>query len=605
MYNISNKHIFSLIALLILSFALTSYFREVSNKTILIDGDGSGHYSWLPSIFIYKTLDFKDVFESEKLRKSADYQGHNYHEINGTTINKFPPGTALLIAPFFLLAFLISLILGHSPDGYSLIFQYSVGIAAVFWAFIGLLFLLKLLSTYKINGKLALLIVIATFAGTNLFTYTILTPAFSHVYSFAIISALIYYTRVYFLKRQFYTLIISATLLGLVFLIRPINILIVLFLPFLASNPKTLGLGIRNIFKNLNIVLTIGAASIFVIPYFLINYLQTGQLLFDTYTNEGFYWNDPQILNFLFSFRKGWFVYTPLFLLIFPAIYFNFKRNKYEVYWFLFFSFVLIYIFSSWWNWFYGDSFGMRPMVDFTAVYILFITLYINSLKDRIKSISLIFILMIIGLNLIQSFQYGKGIIHPDSMNREAYFHVFLRTDSKFEGSISGGPEYYFGTMNEKPFNEEFNDFEKDYGNWAKLWNPETANKYSGSKSVHLNKSNVYSPSLSWVIPDSLIERRNLYVKIESQIFEMEKNAAKNALFIMDIQDSLGKTVFYKRAKLKQVPNSTTKEWTEASTGFKLPHLNKQHHLVKIYIWNVKKGDFLVDDLKIGFYEYY
>lgn len=42
------------------------------------------------------------------------------------------------------------------------------------------------------------------------------------------------------------------------------------------------------------------------------------------------------------------------------------------------------------------------------------------------------------------------------------------------------------------------------------------------------------------------------------------------AVFIMYIQDSLRKTVFYKRARLKHL-NSPTKEWTEATTGFKNP----------------------------------
>jgi hypothetical protein len=605
MFKYHKLHLFSLLSILILSFTLINICRSFNSKTILIDGDGSGHYSWLPSIFIYNSIDFNEVFEAEKLRKGPDYQGHNYNKINGTLINKFPPGTALLIAPFFLVAFLISLILGHSPNGYSIIFQYSVGIAALFWSFVGLWNLFKLLLLYRIKQNRALFIVIAAFLGTNLFAYTILMPSFSHAYSFSIISVLLYYTKVYFLKREFYALILSAVLLGLVFLIRPINILIILFLPFLASNPKTLGSGIRNIFKRLNLVLTVGAALIFVIPYFLINYLQTGLFLFDTYNNEGFYWSNPQVLNFLFSFRKGWFVYTPLFLLIFPAIYFNFRRNKFEVYWFLIFSFVLIYMFSSWWNWFYGDSFGMRPMVDFTVVYILFIALYLKYLKNDIKSFYLSLILLFIGLNLVQSYQYARGIIHPDSMNREAYLSVFLKTDSKHIGSISGGHEYYYGTMNENPFYKEFNDFEKDYDNWAKLWNPEVGIKFSGKKSVRLNAKNIYSPSLSWTIPDSLMGSRNLYVKIETQIFEMEQNAAKNALFIMDIKNNDGKTVFYKKTKLKQIPNKLTNRWFEASTGIKLPHLNNNHNLVKIYIWNVKKKEFIIDDLDVNFFDYY
>jgi len=570
----------------------------------MIDGDGSGHYSWLPSIFIYKTLDFSEVFESEKLRKGLDYQGHNYHDLNGTIVNKFPPGTAILIMPFFIIALIISSLTGLPVDGYNIIFQYSVGIAALFWAIIGLVFAYRLLLTYKISHKNSLLIVMASFFGTNLFAYTFLMPAFSHVYSFSLISILLYFTRVYFLSNKLSSLIVSSFVLGLIFTVRPVNILIVLFLPFLASTPSGFLDSVRHKFKEFKIVYTIFAFAIVLLPYFIINYIQTEALYYDAYTNEGFYWTDPQIVNFLFSFRKGWFIYTPFLLLIFPSLWAIFRKNKYEFLWFFLFIVVLIYVFSSWWNWFYGDSFGMRPMIDFTSIYILVIALYYCRLRDIIKSITLIFIVLTIALNIIQTYQYTKGIIHPDSMNREAYFHVFLKTDSKYSGSISGGPEYYFGQLNDQAFYSEFNDFEQDNSNWAKLWNAETKEVYSGSKSVRLSSERLFSPSLVWEIPDSLLDKQNLYVKIETMLFEPQLNSGKNALFIMDIQNLQGKTIFYKRAKLKQIPSETTHKWIMVSTGFQIPLLSEEHYLVKIYVWNLHKTNFLIDDLKVKFYEY-
>lgn len=604
MYKVSKIHIYSIITLLILSFALSCFFRKTTTDTVLIDGDGSGHYSWLPSIFIYKTLDFKDVFESEKLRKGLSYQGHNYHDVNGITVNKFPPGTALLIMPFFIIALIISKLSGIPVDGYSFIFQYSVGIAAVFWAIMGLVFLYRLLLTYKIKPKTSLLLVSVSFFGTNLFAYTYLMPAFSHVYSFALISLLLFYTRTYFQKNTISSLIISSIILGLIITVRPVNILIILFIPFLASSSKCFTNSVIYKFKDFKIVYAVGAFILAISPYFIINYLQSGVLFYDAYTNEGFYWADPEIVNFLFSFRKGWFIYTPLLLLIFPSMYALYKKNKFELLWFLIFIIVLVYVFSSWWNWFYGDSFGMRPMVDFTSVFILLISLYYSNLKGIIKSVTLIFIILAISLNIIQSYQYTKGIIHPDSMDKEAYSYVFLRTDAKYSGSISGGAEYYYGKLTTIPFYEELNDFEEDYNNWAKLWTFESTEVYSGNKSVSMTLKKNFSPALNWKIHDSLINRQNLYVKIETMYFEPQKNSAKNALFIIDIQNEQGKTVFYKGAKLKHIPNNITEEWIRASTGFKIPHLDEEHYRIKIYVWNVQKTNFLVDDLKVGFYEY-
>lgn len=605
MFKASKLHIYSIISLLILSFTLICFLRKTTTETILIDGDGSGHYSWLPSIFIYKTLDFKDVFESEKIRKGLSYQGHNYHDVNGITVNKFPPGTAFLMMPFFIIALIISSLLGMPVDGYSFIFQYSVGIAAVFWAMVGLIYSYRLLLTYNIKPKISFLLVLISFFGTNLFAYTYLMPAFSHVYSFALISLLLFYARSFFQKNTISSLVISSIILGLIITVRPVNILIILFIPFLASSSECFSKSVIEKFKDFKIVYAVFAFLLAISPYFIINYLQSGELFYYAYTNEGFNWADPEIVNFLFSFRKGWFIYTPFLLLIFPSMYVVYRKNKFEFIWFLLFIVVLVYVFSSWWNWFYGDSFGMRPMVDFTSVFILLISLYYSNLKGIIKSITLIFIILVISLNIIQSYQYTKGIIHPDSMDKEAYFYIFLRTDTRYSESISGGAEYYYGKLNANPFYEELNDFEEDYTNWAKLWTAESSEVFSGNKSVSMTLNNNFSPALNWKIPDSLINSQNLYVKIETMIFEPQKNSAKNALFIIDIQNEQGKTVFYKGAKLKHIPNNITKEWVYASTGFKIPHFGKEHYRIKIYVWNVQKTNFLVDDLKVGFYEYY
>jgi len=598
------KHIYSILALLILSFALIQFSRDNISNAVLIDGDGSGHYAWLPTIFIHHSIDFSQTFENEKIRKGPDYQGHNYHRVNGILINKFTPGAALLMAPFFLLAFLISVILQMPTDGYNVIFQYSVGLAAVFWAWIGLVFLYRLLLTYKISPKPALVVTIASLFGTNLLAYTYLMPAFSHVYSFAVISILLFYVRSYFLGQDKRSLILASMMFGILLSIRTVNILIVPFLPFLGGSFHTLFSTIKSKLKVSNILYSALAFALAISPLIVINYFQTGRLIYFGYQNEGFYWSNPQILNFLFSFRKGWFVYTPLMLLIFPAALHIFKKNKFEFWWFIAFLSVLVYIFSSWWNWFFGDSFGMRPMVDFTAAFALVIALWVSTIKGYIKSITLIFILLASMLNLVQTYQYAKGIIHPDSMTKDAYFYVFLKTDSKYSGSISGGPEYYYGTLDTKPFLTSLNDFEKNYNGWKSLGQTETQIAHYGKLAAELSKDKVYSPSFKWKIPDSLQGRNNLYVKLEAEVFEPYANVARNAMFVMDIQNAEGKSIFYKTAKLKKMPDEINSQWRKFSTGFKLPAITREHYSLKIYIWNTDKQHFMIDDFRIRFFQY-
>ncbi len=600
----SNIFISFLSGILLLNFIVINISRKSEHRQHFVDGDGSGYYAWLPTLFIYKTLDFSEAFNAEKLRKGKDYQGHNYHEVNGLLINKFPPGSAFLMSPFFLAALFISLIFGLPVDAYEAVFQYSVGIAAVFWCLTGLIFLYRTLKSYGLTRKETIIFVAASLYATNLFAYTFLMPAFSHLYSFASISILIYSSRRYFLEQKTKHLVIAAVALGFVFTIRPVNLLIVVFLPFLADGAENIQAVVFNKLKSRRVLYALLFFLLSIFPYLLINYEQTGSFVYFPYKNEGFYWSRPEIFNFLFGFRKGWFVYTPFYLLLIPSLIILYKKNKFRFIWFATFFSVLIYVFSSWWNWFYGDSFGMRPMVDFTAVFVLIIMLFYRQLKTKHKRITLIFILLAGILNIVQTYQYAKGIIHPDSMNKEAYFKILLKTSGKYSGFISGGPEYYYGYLKPRPFYHEKNDFESQLTSWSKLHKTDSTIVYSGKRSIKLDKHNIYSPSLNWTIPDSLNGSRNLYVEISTMVYEKRENQATRALFIMDIQDKGGKTVFYKKARLKQMPDDKSGLWETLGTGFKLPYLEEDHYLLKIYIWNKEKKEFYIDDLNIEFYEY-
>ena len=116
---------------LIVVFLIVNFLGTNSTRKVFIDGDGSGHYSYLPSIFIYHSVDFEQVFQFEKQKRPPDYMGHNYHKRGDVLINKFSVGTAFLQLPFFLIALLLSFLFGFSPDGYNIIFQYSVAFSTL------------------------------------------------------------------------------------------------------------------------------------------------------------------------------------------------------------------------------------------------------------------------------------------------------------------------------------------------------------------------------------------------------------------------------------------------------------------------------------------
>jgi len=72
----------------------------------------------------------------------------------------------------------------------------------------------------------------------------------------------------------------------------------------------------------------------------------------------------------------------------------------------------------------------------------------------------------------------------------------------------------------------------------------------------------------------------------------------------VDISDTTGKTVFYKKFNVKKLPEGRANEWAQESIGFKLPIITSEMAKIKFYIWNIGKENVMVDDLSIQLYRY-
>jgi len=95
------------------------------------------------------------------------------------------------------------------------------------------------------------------------------------------------------------------------------------------------------------------------------------------------------------------------------------------------FTLANIYLVSSWWAWWYGGGFGLRAYVEAYALYSLgfgaFVQYMLNNRYALIKWPVLLVVLLLIGFNLFQSRQQYYGSVHYVGMNKEAYWHSFLR----------------------------------------------------------------------------------------------------------------------------------------------------------------------------------
>ena len=402
----------------------------------IIKSDGSGYYAYLPAVFIYHDLNFgffDEVKNSKNLSPNLAYDYRSNH--NGRKINKYYVGTAVAQLPFFAMGHLTNYFFGHPLDGYSVYYLIFIQIATIFYLFVSCYFLRLLLRLYKMKEATISIVLLAMVFGTNVFHYVVNEPSMSHIYSFAFITAFLFFAKKYFETFRANHLIILSVLFGIIILIRPINALTILILPFLAEDMSRFKKGVYLYFHNfktliISLIIFTGIVSI----QFIIYKIQTGNFFIYSYKTEGFNFFNPQIINILFSYRKGLFIYTPILFVSLFGGYFLFKKSPFQFYYLFGFLFALTYIFSSWHQWYYGGSFSSRVFIEYFALFAILLGFALENIKKKI--LRKVFVTLIVLLALvcqIQTYQYRKARIHWYEMNKEKYWDEFLRIDKLIE----------------------------------------------------------------------------------------------------------------------------------------------------------------------------
>lgn len=415
------------------------YKKDFDRNEAYITSDGKGYYEYLPAIFIYNDLKFAyiDTLKTDYYEIEHNKMIFSYNE-KGDRVDKYFVGTAVMQSPFFLVSHYYTKNFNqkYKADGYSMPYQVGIKCAALFYVFLGLVCLRLLLQTYNVNTWWILLIQVTTLFATPLLNYSIYDVAFSHVYSFFLITWFLYVVRKYFLTNNPRLIVLSVIILGLIIIVRPINLLILLFTPLLVESLKEYCDKIKVIFcSHIRYFLIAIICFCFVIGIqLIISYCQTGNPFNYGYGNEGFEFLNPKIFDFLFSYQKGFFLWTPwwFFVFVLGIICWLFKKTYYKVFSFLIAFFVLIYVLSSWHAWSYGASIGQRPMVDFYGAFILVIIPIVADTKKFFKILILLTFPVFLVVMQIQTYQYQRAIILWDGMDREKYWNVFLETNEKY-----------------------------------------------------------------------------------------------------------------------------------------------------------------------------
>lgn len=400
----------------------------------VISYDVVSYYAYLPAVFIHNDISL-DFIKTDGI----DYAGKSQFWPNkledGSLVIKTTMGLSILYLPFFGIAHGIAYLFNFPMDGFSYPYHKYIHLSGVFYFFLGLFYLRRLLLKYYNDKAVGISIVLLVF-GTTLFFYATHMSAVSHLYDFSLSTILIYLLDNFLEKPRYKNAFLIGLTFGLLVLIRPVNILFGLFF-ILYKVSYYNDLKERFIlFKKYFLMFFLMALVSFLVqvPQMIYWKYFTGHYFFNSYVGEWFYFNDPKIIEVLFSYRKGWLVYTPIMLFtLFGFFVPPIRQHRLSV---LVFFLIFLYVISCWWCWWYGGCFGMRPMMDIYSVLAFPFTAFIAFVFEQKKAlktslISLVTIAFLIGIHNYK--KYRSGAIHWDSMTKEAFWDSFLRMDKSEE----------------------------------------------------------------------------------------------------------------------------------------------------------------------------
>ncbi len=593
----------------IFSVILIVSFRFIDLPENIITWDVFGYYLYLPAKFIYNDLAISNKVWLDQLMLDYEPSATLYQLVyadNGNAVIKYTLGLSILYSPFFLVAHLFSAPLGFPADGLSLPYQYAMIICGLFWAILGLIWFRKVLRAF-FSDKLSALLIVLIVLGTNYFQLTTFDGTLlSHNFLFALYALLIWNTILWHRKQQLKNALIIGISCGFIILIRPSEIICIL-IPLIWNiyNKESLVLKINILRKHILQIVVIVGMMILIISFQAIYWkLITGKFLFYSYTNpgEGFEFLSPYTLKFLFSFRKGWLIYTPIMIFALAGFYLLYKHKRETSWPLLIFLILNIWIISSWSCWWYaGGSFSSRSLVPAYVILAIPLGYFLKSLNSNriIKAVIVILLVFFTSLNLFQTWQFENGIISKERMTAAYYFKIFGKTSVSeddrelllVERSTSAEENF---TKHERYIkrNLQYFDFE-DHDHLNQL-------THNGNGALLMNEQTPYSPGIELTFSE-LTGKDHAWIQASVYVYIPDSISGPLPALVATFHHQ-GKTYKY-RAKSFDQERLNYNTWNRLTIDYLTPEVRSLKDNLKVYVWYRGGSEIVIDDFQVGVFE--
>jgi len=334
--------------------------RVKGNLRGVIWSDCEGYYVYLPGVFILK--DVHKIPAGSMPLMAND---------KGEMVVRYTCGVSYFELPFFLAARPVARVRLSDPDDYvQAPYGAAVALAGFFYGFLGLYFLRRALLRHH-SERIAFWVLLAVFAGTNLYHYTTKEMGMSHVYSFCLFAFLVWHLPRFYETPNWRNAALLGGALGWIVLIRPTNAVAALFvLLYHVYSWEDIKTRLRFWVQSWRLVLVAAVTGfLFLFPQLWYWHEMTGHWIYFSYGEDTFiYWNRPKIAAVLFDPQNGLFLYSPIALVMWFAIGLTWKQHRYHGPALGLILIISTYLFASWWAWWFGGAFGHRSYIEFYAL---------------------------------------------------------------------------------------------------------------------------------------------------------------------------------------------------------------------------------------------
>lgn len=339
---------------------------------------------------------------------------------NGMTFNKYTCGVAELEMPFFFVGHIYNKIFGIIDEVHSTTYGITTLMAASTYVFIGLLLLYRILRKW-FNRWSSGIAVLSVYFSTNLFYFTVVSPGYSHAYSFFIVTLFVFFLDKFLKKPNISNSIICGLSLGGAILMRPTSVFCAFLFIFYGINSFS---ALKNrmawIFKNIKyFVIIILVIFVVFIPQMLYWHSVVGKYFVYAYHyshggSENFiYWDNPKIGYVLFGVQNGWLVYSPLFFLFLIGLTWMLIKRVYHTFGILLCFMFILYANASWWAYTFSCAFGHRAFIEYYPLYsipiaYLFSKIFIKKRRVIVKGLMIFLLSAFSFVNLRLSYFHFK-----------------------------------------------------------------------------------------------------------------------------------------------------------------------------------------------------